>query len=101
MSLFGRDQVEGQPQSLSVPVRFAKGTDMSFFSIVSFPFSSLPMIKSKSFETVFCVFQPWVISLHPGRGGRQKIYWGGREMRMRSLVPLPSRRGVFTLLSRC
>lgn len=56
MSLFGKDQVEGQPQSLSVPAQFAKGTDMSFFSIVSFPFSLLPMIKSKSFETVVMCF---------------------------------------------
>lgn len=42
-------------------------------SIVSFPFSLLPMIKSKSFETVvMCFFQPWVTSLplSNARGGR-------------------------------
>lgn len=27
VSLFGRDRVEGQPRSLSVPARFVKGAD--------------------------------------------------------------------------
>lgn len=53
MSLFAKDQVEGQPpRALSVLAQFAEGTDVQFFSVVGSPFSLLPMIKSKSFEIV-------------------------------------------------
>lgn len=65
MSLFAKDQVEGQPpQALSVLAQFAEGTDVQFFSVVGSPFSLLPMIKSKSFEIVPTL---WVVSLPPGK----------------------------------
>jgi len=45
----GGIRLRGSPQSLSVLARFVKGTDSQSFSIVSFLFSLLPIIKSQSF----------------------------------------------------